>query len=178
MLLIFSLQVSFCFAQGLLLPQRTNPSPSNSVHQIEVVEYFGMKVINPKNSLLAFEIKGNNYGSINYSYQKSMVDNGITCKGKINYDNQIVLTIENDSKAPLRMNYFVDVYELMLSDGTIYQLKYPDDLESIVKYPDVLNPGDKSTITLDGFNGKAEDVAFISVTLRLSDAFIFLKRID
>jgi len=113
-------------------------------------------------------------GKIVFSYMPKLSYTNITCWAKYN-GHSIDFTISNDSYNPLELNYFLDSFELLTNDGKVFKLEVLYPFNKFMNYSDPLNPGDKKTFILTGFNGSLNDVNYISAKLGISDTFLLLR---
>ena len=140
-------------------------------------DFFGVNVLDNSKFLEALSnVRADSAGSTLYSINKNYADDSIYAYASIDKSKTITFSIVNKSKAPLKMNYFTDKYELLTTDGTVYELKKPDG--SISNYPNVLNPNEKASVAVYGYTGKKEDIAILSALINFNKTFIALKKIE
>jgi|GEM_PF-2151770 len=145
----------------------------SSYHVKAKSNFYGMEVYDVNQAMTAFEVTYNDEGGVSYSYTKNQVNINIYCWGNVQ-KHSITYTIKNNSKGPIKLNYYTDLYELLTVDGSVYELEMPD----IMDYPSkVINPNDSATITFDNPVNNFEDIKYISASLGMNDVFIFLKKI-
>jgi hypothetical protein len=138
--------------------------------------YFGVKILDSKMLLTALSnVRENAKGNILYSIQRQYADDSICAYATVG-SHDITYTIKNDSKAPLKMNFFSDKFELMTSDESIFELEKPQ--RGISTYPKIVNPGESASVRVVGYKGKAENVKYLSATIGLSNTFIFLVKVN
>lgn len=137
--------------------------------------FFGMRILSAKDIDAFSRVIRKKSGKIDYTYKQGRADPRIHCWGGYAGLNIVTVKIINASKKPIQLNYFADEYQLWTTDGTNYTLEISTD---ITKYPNVLNPGSRTTVYLKGFNGKLDDIKFIVAGVDYGNVAILLKRIE
>lgn len=137
--------------------------------------FFGIQIFSSRDIDAFSKVVRKKSGKIDYTYKQSRADPRIHCWGGYAGLNIVTLKIINASKKPVQLNYFADEYRLWTTDGTSYTLEISTD---ITKYPNVLNPGSRTTVYLKGFNGKLEDIKFIVAGVDYGNVAILLRRIE
>jgi hypothetical protein len=145
-------------------------------------EFWGIRVFDPTNihspvnielAQTAFPFAFKKEDKVEYGRYSGATDNSIYCHAIVT-DTSITFKIYNESKEPVKLNYFMDEYYAITKDGYKYILKLPDALQ----YPSgVLNPKNNIEILLQNNTGTTE-IQFIMINLPSSDCYIFLRRID
>lgn len=137
-------------------------------------QFFGIRVLDTKDAESFSKVTRSENGRISYKYQQEKADPALCAWGRVS-SSWIFLTIINNSKKPIELNYFWDEYRLWTMDGTNYKLKIDN---KITDYPDSLNPGKQAQVRLTGYEGKSDDVKFILVGINYGKVAIFLRRIE
>ncbi len=136
-------------------------------------QFFGMQVLNISKVKDAFSVTRSETG-ITYTYEKDLVNTSIYFWGTIE-EETITLSITNESKMPIKMNYFIDEYGLVTQDDSIYELKIKT---SITDYPDVINPKETKWIRIyKPTIVKLEDIKYLAMDFEFDRVVILLKRI-
>lgn len=136
--------------------------------------FFGIQVYDWGTALNAIsDVKRSDKG-VSYSYNENFSNTSIYCFGEVKEDS-ITLTISNKSKSPIEFNYYMDMYEILTSDGTSYKMEMPD----ILDYPSkALNPNNSITIRFDNPVGNVSEIFALGVTINFGDTLIFLREIE
>ena len=137
-------------------------------------QFFGMQVLNINKAKDAFSVIRTKTG-VTYTHKEDLVNTSIYSWGTIEGET-ITLSITNESKMPIKMNYFIDEYGLITEDGSSYILKIKT---SITDYPDVINP--KETKWVKIFKPavvKLTDIEYIVIDYEFDKVIIILKRIE
>ena len=133
-----------------------------------------MQVLNINKAKDAFSVIRTKTG-VTYTHKEDLVNTSIYSWGTIEGET-ITLSITNESKMPIKMNYFIDEYGLITEDGSSYILKIKT---SIIDYPDVINP--KETKWVKIFKPavvKLTDIEYIVIDYEFDKVIIILKRIE
>jgi len=133
-----------------------------------------MQVLNISKVKDAFSVTRSKTG-VTYIHKEDLVNTSIYSWGTIEGET-ITLSISNESKMPIEMNYYIDEYGLITKDGNIYKLKIKT---SITDYPEIINPKEtkwvrifKPTIV------KLADIEYIAIDYEFDRIIIILKRIE
>lgn len=136
--------------------------------------FFGIQILDSSKALEAFSKVVRTESGVEYTRKKDLVNDSVCCWGTVS-TSRITFQICNDSKMPIKMNYFMDKYELMSVEGNIYELELPD----ILDYPSkVINPKGNRTIKVSNPLKNLTEVKYLSVSLSWGEVFIFLRRIE
>ena len=124
----------------------------------------------------AFSVMRDKTGKVTYAYlREDLVNTSIYSWGTIEGET-ITLSITNESKMPIEMNYFIDEYGLVTKDGNIYKLKIKT---SITDYPDIINPKETKWVRiLKPTMVKLTDIEFLAIDYEFDKVVILLKRIE
>jgi len=137
--------------------------------------FFGIQILDPSKAQEAFsKVVRTKDGGVRYTHKSKLANDSVYCWGTVgNY--WITFQIHNDSKRPIQMNYFMDKYELMSVERSIYELELPD----ILDYPSkAINPKGSRTIKVSNPLKNLTEVKYLSVSLSWGEVFIFLRRIE
>ncbi len=117
-------------------------------------------------------------GDISYTYRKNLADNSISCEASTG-PTRIIFRIRNESKRPIRMNYFADSYNLRTKDGKIFILEIASKISEYPEYPSVINPNQSGTVYVFYPSGiKMAEVDLMAIELDYGEVIIGLKRIE
>ena len=136
-------------------------------------QFFGMQVLNMSKAKDAFSVTRSKTG-VTYTHKEDLVNTSIYSWGTIEGEI-ITLSVTNESKMPIEMNYFIDEYGLITKDGSIYKLKIKT---SITDYPNIINP--KETKWVRVFKPtvvKFTDIEYLAIDFEFDKVVILLKRI-
>lgn len=136
-------------------------------------QFFGMRVLNVSKVKDAFSVTRSKTG-VTYTHKEDLVNTFIYSWGTIEGET-ITLSITNESKMPIKMNYFIDEYGLITKDKSSYILKIKT---FITDYPDIINP--KETKWVKIFKPtvvKLADIEYIVIDYEFDKIIIVLKRI-
>lgn len=137
-------------------------------------QFFGMQVLNMSKAKDAFSVTRSKTG-VTYIHKENLVNTSIYSWGTIEGET-ITLSITNETKMPIEMNYFIDEYGLITKNGSIYKLKIKT---SITEYPEIINP--KETKWVRVFKPivvKLADIEYLAIDYEFDKVIIFLKRIE
>jgi len=137
-------------------------------------QFFGMQVLNMSKAKNAFSVTRNKTG-VTYTHKEDLVNTSIYSWGTIEGET-ITLSITNESKIPIEMNYYIDEYGLITKDGNIYKLKIET---SIMDYPEIINPKETKWVKIVKSNVvKFADIEFLAIDYEFDKVVIILKRIQ
>ena len=113
-----------------------------------------------------------------YNYRKDLVDWSVTCYA-ITSPSRITFEIHNDSKRPIRMNYFADSYNLRTRDGKIFILEIASKISGYPEYPSLINPDQSETVHVFYPSGvKETEIDLMAIELDYGEVVIGLRRIE
>jgi len=137
-------------------------------------QFFGIQVLNMSKAKDAFSVTRSKTG-VTYTHKEDLVNTSIYSWGTIEGET-ITLSITNESKMPIEMNYFIDEYGLMTKDGNIYKLKIKT---SVTDYPDIINPKETKWVEiLKPVVIKSTDIKYLAMDFNYRRGVILLKRIE
>lgn len=137
-------------------------------------QFFGMQVLNMSKAKDAFSVTRSKTG-VTYTHKEDLVNTSIYSWGTIEGEI-ITLSITNESKMPIEMNYFIDEYGLTTKDGSIYKLKIKT---SITDYPDIINPKETKGVRIfKPTMVELTDIKYLAIDYEFDKVIILLKRIE
>lgn len=140
--------------------------------------FFGIRVFSSaKADKALYNVRFDENGTIKYTWDPNLADESISCKAATGI-SAIKFRIYNESKQPIRMNYFADSYKLVTEDGRVFLLEIMNPATGDFGYPNLINPGQMAKVNTRYPPGlEIAEVETALIETDYNEIIIVLKRI-